>query len=543
MPLPRGNSIANPTVGLLLCAVALFGVLSQQPARSDDEPATPSVEQTTPADTSDSEAPAPSADAEPPTDAEAKSSPAEQPAVPQPPPPPPPIDQQPYRVLVTLAVAPDLGLDARFREDVIEGVRERVASRLGPLWDAEIEPADWLSPGRRAVLDHFTEADLNAQFLESEYDKVFLATVERDGIATRLSAREWDKNSQTATPATSSLNYEPRIVIDRLFAEILSHFRPIGEVEEIFEDGHTLEMRLRGGELLPPDASLRPATAGRYLRPYYRYFNRKKELQKLQEIPWTYLEITEVNRGRMLARIDSAFPGALAGKRRRTELMAIGVKLRFDDTRIRIYPRGQSDNPVSATRIDVMDRHPTDDDPVDDRLTLYTDRFGEVAVPANSDHPLQYIYVMSGKSVLAIVPYIAGERPQTELEVPDDAPRLAVEGEIAILEAELIEVVARREVAINRALGHARANEWEPADKLMNEVKDLPTKDQILERLERIRLPAVAGARRTGNRVGVIRINRMCETFKETINQHLDPDRVNAFQTEIFELKQAAGAN
>ena len=69
------------------------------------------------------------------------------------------------------------------------------------------------------------------------------------------------------------------------------------------------------------------------------------------------------------------------------------------------------------------------------------------------------------------------------------------------------------------------------------------TRDMLLERLERIRLPATALTRQTKNRVGEARINKMCNEFKDTVTQHLDPDRIDAFQTEIRELKQASGAN
>jgi hypothetical protein len=452
---------------------------------------------------------------------------------------PPPIDQQPYRVLVAVGVAPDPRWDADFHRRVLEGLRLRIETRLGPLWVADVEAPPWLSAGRRGILDQLGEPQLTEKFLASEYDKVFLATLEQDGAAARVSAREWDKNSQTATAVTSNLVWERRIVLDRLFAETLSHFRPIAELETVSEDGATAELRLRGGELLPPDPGLRPIAEGSYLRPYFRYLDRKRELRQLQVIPWTYLHATGIDRGRISAEVSTAFGGILGGKRRRTELMAIAVKPRFPETRLRIYPRGQADNPLSGVRVDVLPRRPTQDDAVSDRASLYTDRFGEVSIPASEEQPLQHIYVMSGRSVLATVPFIPGDRPRAELEVPDDSARLAVEGEIAILEAELIEVVARREVTAARTLGHARAKEWEQVDKLVADLKNLPTRETLKERLERIRLPAVAAVRQQKNRVAESRINQMCRQVTEHIDRHLDPDRLTAVLTEVRELKEA----
>ncbi|MFV0442182.1 MAG: hypothetical protein ACK5Q5_01280 [Planctomycetaceae bacterium] len=532
MPLPtahrqccRGLKMAV-VVGTALVA-STFGL------RADDKAIDPSAAATP---TSTIESPADSPATAPATPAAPTPAPAAvvNPATPL------PIDQQPYRVLVAVGVAADVAVTVQEQSAVIRGLQQRIASRLGELWRADIELVDWLSPGRSSVLKSFSQADLNGRFLGSKYDKVFLATLEGAGTAVRTSALEWDQNSQTSTTMTSSLCYEPRVRIDRLLAEILAHFRPLASIEEIAEDGVSVSLRVRGGELAPPDRSLAPVMTGVFLRPYYRYLDRKKELRSLQPVPWTYLRIEEIDRGRAKATIESAFRGALAANRRRTELMAIAVLPRFESTAVRVYPRGQIDNPLSGTRVDVLNRHPTDDDKVEDRRTLYTGRSGEATVAVDAEHPLLYLYVMSGKSVLAVVPFIPGDLPQVELEVPDDGPRLSVEGEVALLEAELIEVVARREVTIARALGYARGNKWEQADKLVNEVKNLPTREVLKERLERIRLPAVAASRQTKNRVAETRINKLCQQLTETIDQHLPPDRISNFQTEIRELKEAS---
>ncbi len=491
---------------------------------------TPAAEATTPAAAATEAPPSGTSEAQPPA--------PEATPVPKPSSLPLPIDQLPYRVLVVVGIAPDPELAVE-RAAIIPGLRERIASRLGPLWDAEVQLADWLSPGRQSVLESFSEADLNDRFLPREFDKVFLATVEQAGAGVRISAREWDRNSQSATAVTSRLTYERRVLIDRLLAEVLLHFRPIAAVESVSEDGLSVELRIRGGELLPPDPDLRPAVVGSYLRPYFRYLDRKRQLRQLQTIPWTYLQVTDIERGRMQAELTTAFPGILSGSRRRTELMAIVVKTRFEETALRIYPRGQPENPMAATRVDVLDRRPTEEDAVSDRLVLYTDRFGDVRIPANPEHPLQYVYVLVGKGVLAMVPFIPGEQPFATLDVPDDGPRLLVEGEIAIMEAELIELVARREVTMARALGYARAGKWDQADPLVEEVKHLPTREMILERLDRIRLPAIDSARRTRNRVAEVRINQMCNQLREHIERHLNPDRLRAFLQEIAELKQA----
>jgi len=460
-------------------------------------------------------------------------------APPTPPAAPLPLDQQPYRVLVAVGIAPDPELPAALRESLTQELSDRIVSRLGPLWVADVARLDALGSGRREALEQFSPTQLTETWLPSEFDKVFFATVEAVGAGFRISAREWDRNSQTATASTSRMAYDHRVLADQLLAEALLHFRPIASIETVAKDGTTAELRIRGGELIPPDPSLAPLAAGMYLRPYFRYLDRKRELRQLQEIPWTYLQATSVERGRMQVELTTAFAGILSGSRRRTELMAILVRPRYESTALRIVPRGQPENPMAGVRVDLLDRRPTADDAVDDRLTFYTDRFGEVRAPANSEQPLQHIYVLSGKGVLATVPFIPGDQPAALLDVPDDGPRLLVEGEVAIIEAELIELVARREVTIARALGYARGGRWEQADPLIEEVKRLPTREAVNERLDRIRLPAIETARRTRNRVAESRINQMCAQLKEHIDKHLNPQRTRDFLQEITEMRRA----
>ncbi|MEZ6068524.1 MAG: hypothetical protein R3B90_23065 [Planctomycetaceae bacterium] len=456
---------------------------------------------------------------------------------PLPSPPPPPVELRAYRVLVALGFGDGPRVPKGLPNRLTLELRRQIDTRVGPLWEADVTEVPWLQPGSRRLLNDMTEADLNARFLPTDYDKVFLATVETEGGGYRISAREWDRNSQTSTAVTSRSEYESRVLGDRLFAEVYTHFRPLAEVETVSEDGKTIGMVVRGGELLPADPAAAPAEVGAYLAPYYRYYDRKKELRQLQMLEWTYLHVTGVERARVTAQLISTFQNPLAGSRRRVDLMAITLKPRFEGTELTVYPRGQPDNPVAGLRIDVTDREPTAEDKVEDRLVLYTGRQGAVMIPVNAGTPLQYLYILSGKSVLAEIPYIAGNAPTARLEVPDDGPRLGVEGEVEILEAELIELVARREVAMARALGLAKGKDWEAADRLVEEIKQLPTRESMLERVERMRLQAVDAARRTNNRVGEIRINKLCKTLVEHIERHLNPDRVRGFLQEYRVLK------
>ena len=162
-----------------------------------------------------------------------------------------------------------------------------------------------VEPGQ-AVLGAGAVAAVGAPAARGHEQAERLGRVEEDGGGVRYSCREWDKSSQTATAATSHVTFDRRLLPDLLFAELLTHFRPLAEVETVDEGGKTLELRVRGGELFPPDPAVLPVATGAYFSPYFRSFDRKGQLQSLQHVPWTYVRVTSVDRGR--ARGDGGLP-------------------------------------------------------------------------------------------------------------------------------------------------------------------------------------------------------------------------------------------
>jgi hypothetical protein len=238
---------------------------------------------------SQSDSPAASAPpASPPGNANA-APPAQSKALPAP--PPLTMDLVPYRVLIGLSVQSRPRFGREFREDLVADLRRQAATRAGAFWRVDVGELPWLQPGCREVLASLSDQELTQRFLPMDFDKVLLAVVEEDGGGVRYSCREWDKSSQTATATTSRVTFDRRLLPDLLFAEMLTHFRPLAEVETVDEGGKTLEMRIRAGELFPPDPAVLRVATGAYFSPYFRSFDRKGELQSLQHLPWTYVRI------------------------------------------------------------------------------------------------------------------------------------------------------------------------------------------------------------------------------------------------------------
>jgi len=449
-----------------------------------------------------------------------------------------PYNLIPYRMSIEIGITRDATFNDQTIARLLERLQRGLDSRVGPLWDFKLQLAERLQPGTLETLTSMPEESLTAIANAGEFDQSFAMSIERIGAGYRVGCRSWDRNSQTSTAVSSREFYEGRELEEAILSQLLTHFRPLAEITEVSEDGTNVSLFLRGGELLPPDSELAPALVGQLLTPYYRYLDRKKELRQIQHTPWTFLRITSVNRSFAQAEVISAFRSAIAGKRRRVELMAITLKPKFPQTQVMIYPRKQHNNPLAGVRVDVMNRKPTLEDAVEDRVSKLTDRFGTVHIDTDPEHPLQYIYVMSGQAVLAIVPFIPGNQKYVEVEVPDDTPRLNVEGQVELLEAELIETVARREVLIARARNMSKEDDkWEEVDKLVKELKELPDIKSFNKRLYDLKQTGLAQALDNNDRVAGVRINRLAAGLQEHIDKHMIVTKLADFFKEMQELR------
>jgi hypothetical protein len=213
--------------------------------------------------------------------------------------------------------------------------------------------------------------------------------------------------------------------------------------------------------------------------------------------------------------------------------MALRVRPRLSETVLRIAPRGDLLNPLAGYRCDLLPRLATLDDPVTDRIELVTDRQGRVTIPADPAQPLKFLQVYSGQALLARVPILPGLKKEMELDVPDDRARLSVEGEVALLQSELIDIVARREVLMARTRAAVEKGNWPDVDALLAELQRLPTLNLYQSEIESLEVRAVYVAKQAKDRVGEARIRRLCRGVRESAEKHLDPARLLNFRQDI----------
>jgi hypothetical protein len=422
---------------------------------------------------------------------------------------------------------------------VLEAVGIRLRSRLGEMCRITVADEETGAPLVHGALDRHTPDELNARWLPLPFDKVFLAGLTRQGSRYTASVREWDRSSQTAGPAIAESTLDRRLAGQVLSELAMRAFRPIATVTSVREE--TCELVVRAGEFPPSDPWDAPLRPGDYLTAYLRYLDRQRNVRQMQHLDWTYLRVESVDRARVVCSTISAFRAPLGGSRRRVELMAIRARPLLPATNLRLTPRNDPLNPMVGFRVDALDRMPTQEDPVADRLSLTTDRRGRVTLPADAAKPLRHLLVHSGQSVLARVPFVPGLVDRIELGTPNDTARLEVEGALSLIEGELIDNLARRGVLMARARKAAASEKWDDVDLFIKDFNALPELPAVEQRIAAIETPAVQTARQLKDRVAEARIKRMCREIREIAAKNLDPDRIKEFRDEMVELRNVSG--
>ncbi|MEZ5942787.1 MAG: hypothetical protein R3C18_15440 [Planctomycetaceae bacterium] len=445
---------------------------------------------------------------------------------------PPPFTLRPYNILVQVTWPADAHFPQSRRQELSDAVNRDLASRFRQMWNLECRESLASERQTASALQQADPEEWTAQYVDAGFDKVLHVVVEQQGVVQKVTGIEWCYSSQTLSPLVQRESRDSR-ELAKLVADAASRaFRPIGEIE--ISEGEKLEFRIRAGEFPPEDPALAPFQEGQYLIPYVRYFGKKRELQSIRTIPWTYLKVVERDRSRVRVETKSAFGQPVPKAGRRMEVMVMLLRPSWDASEVLLYPRGSRRTPLVGYHCDVVDRLPTKEDPVPERDIYYSTREGTIRIPVPQEgDPLRYLMVHSGQSVLAQLPILPGTSPWLEVEVPDDRARLTVEGEVSLLQGELIDIIATREVIFARTRAAAKKEDWTSFDQFNKQIDALPKLEEFKGRIDTLQLQAVYQAQQAKDRVAEIRIKRLCAKVLESAETHLDPGRIAEFRGEM----------
>ena len=470
----------------------------------------------------------------------------------------------PYRVLVSLAVATDPLVTrrsiARLRADVAT-VLERT---IGETWTTRVEINDWLFPTSVSGLDRLTAESLLSRYRGTDWDRVMLVTLTRTGARFDLAGRPFNAASRGLALSRRRVEHDRRGLATQVGRLVRDMF---GATVDITVGGaKEVEVEVRAGEFPVADPDSAQLAPGDLLEPFLRYRNRKtRVVERTQPLTWTYLKVLDVKRATVRCEVATALRNPLQGSSRGVELMASGIDSVLPSTHLILLPRGNISRPLIGHRVVVLPRRLTKkaastaapDEGVREGSEkekkraelskprrLLSDRAGRVEIVVDKKMPLVWMYVMSGSSVLARVPFVPGREIESELMLPDDAPRLGVEGHVTRLEGALIETVARRAVHMALATRSAEAEppDWTKVDTHLKAIAELPTYRTFEVQIDGFEFSAVQAAQAGGNRVAVNRIRTLCKDARTLLAKHLDEAKIREFRAKIDDIRKTTPA-
>lgn len=492
--------------------------------------------------------------------------------------PPLPLELQPYRVRVLVAFAEHPLITNQTRQEILSGLAKWIDRTYGEMWTASVEEHPTLSPPGLTGLSRLTWQSLEAQIEDKQLDKAFVLCVSVQGGLWQLCGREWDRLSEQLSEPAERQVADRRALANELGVLLRELFHPLLQVESAQD--RSAVVRVRAGEFPAADPSADPLQPGAYFQPIMRYFSKEHELQKVQLVPWTYLLVEKSERARGECSIHTGLRVPIGRNSKRLESWAIGVRPTFTQTTMRITPHNNPTKPLIGYQVNVYERRMVpvppeeagdDSKPAADEKSkatekkssdaseteekkseepqlapqfhklreLVTDRRGRVTVPMDPQHPLVWLYVSSGGSLLGRFPFIPGTASTIVAELPDDSLRLEVESRLELLRAELIDAIARRALLTARAKGAANSAEWPRFDELLRELDRQPTAKYFQTQLDAIKVATLKSASEKKDKRLEGKIDRLCKESVELINRLLNEERLKEQRAELVELKKA----
>ncbi|WP_417383240.1 hypothetical protein [Gimesia sp.] len=481
------------------------------------------------------------------------------------------ISLRPYRTRIEIACDPQTRLDEFERQSLQQQLYQIIERSVGEKWllkEPGTPQADtntgifenrWLPLCTSTGLSRLQPEQILERYPQQPFEKLFLITIEPAGIGYRISGREFDYYSQRLSPLSEKTTYEKMFLAETTFNLLRDLFSSVVSIETV--EGEQVTVSEQASQYLTPDPGVATVQTNSYFLPFFRYLNRDREVKNIQMIPWTYLEIEEVDRKHATCSVTSALRGILGGSRRRVETLALQVQPRYPETELSLIPRGTSTQTYAGMKVQLSPLNPQEvrqlqiaakkeseetkkplKEPDYVTSEFLTNRSGTIEINVDPQQPLIWLYIRSGKALVANVPYLPGIDSQISIQIPDDRIRLGVEGELAVLNGELIEAVADLSMKMSRIRRWAKSEDWDKVNTGIRELEsELSPRKIFQDKLNVIRVSAVKAAQAQNNRTAQARIASLCRETGDRIERFLNPTSIIDLKTEIQDLKQLSG--
>lgn len=459
------------------------------------------------------------------------------------------LECTPYTAQIDVFFAASRDLAPSVSAQILAELQTRLDENVGAAWSADVSSRNLPTLANRSGLQRLSPAavmSMEDAVDEDMFAKRFLVGIAPANAGWEVCVREWDALSQTLGPLATASVRDPTACPSVVYDLLGDVFRPIVELGDVDLGTRSVAFTLKAGAFAPVnlfnDADADPLHAQVHaddvILPFIQYRNRDGSLRKNQFLPWTYLVVDNVERGRGMSHFVSGIRvplGSAQSKRVRT--FGLAVKPLFPKSELQLRLRRNPDRRLAAHDVTIATSARLADEPETKLGDLFTDRNGVVEIPVYQASQIVWIYIKSGQQLLAKLPYAPGLEEFATVDLPDDGVRLEVEGDIDQLKSRLVDVVARRAAATIRARALAKANNWKGVDRELKTLKELPTRADLQSDLTQIRLPRLERARKQKNNVAVRKIQSQCDEISLLIDRYLDPQKIREFEEEIGGLR------
>jgi hypothetical protein len=468
-----------------------------------------------------------------------------------------PIESRPYRVRVQVGFGSGPQFDDHFRRTVLREIAEGIERYVGELWQAEVSEELGQVFSSLAALKRLEASALPPDAFDDELQKVYLLHVGASGAAFRSTGREWDLQLRQLGPLATGAVCDSREVAESLLALLNDLFRPVAEIERSRSGTNTL--RAWGGRFHPPDARWEPLPSGKTFEVFYCYLDKGQAIERIQQVPWTYVVAEhDAVRGQSDCAVTSGLRVSLGARRHRIQTVALGINGLSAGTKLTLVTRPPARKLLAGVEVELSpvpnpardpeqslpeqpDNNPPDQEPQSVKPPrLVADRNGFVFVSASAvtDGRPIWLLVHSGPVLLARVPFVPGSHSSATLELPDDSLRLQAEGDIALVQARLVDTVARRAVLMALAKNRAKASQWEAMDAALKELQETRQASSFAAEISAIRISAVKAARARRDKSTEQRVSKLCSETLELVSNYLDEEKLTELRSDLNELRQ-----
>ena len=379
-----------------------------------------------------------------------------------------------YRIRFLLTFSRHPYFTATRREEVRRLMAAHAQRVVGPAWDLTLEEAPDLL--RECTVEEIRQLeDTKIRERASGYDKLFVVGVDLVQSSLVLCGREHDTATQHTGPVFLARTAAQSAWHHTLLKLCLRMFSPLARVSRA--ESRSVLLTVKGGQLRSGDPDLTWTPPGRAFSTFRRFFRRDAELPEITQVPWTFVEVDQVRGASVTATIRSRLRRPFTRRTdRRNDLLALGLSPTGQPTRIRFLDEVANTPLIGYTAVYKSTLGATK------AVSTNTNRTGSVVVPPQTAG-LTRMLLRQGQRSVALLYLVSGQ--ESEITVPLNAAEslLALSSELKALEAEFVDLVARRAILVQGIERHLAKAEVDEAQALFERLDDLPTKFKFQQRI------------------------------------------------------------